>query len=128
MSVTDFMVFKLQFHIVYESTSDSIYIKAVALCITQVPSNKNNNLCLGLEFQEKIVIFILSIYKYSDLHNEDLDDRQTPLAGGINGEEIDVEANFRLYEGHIPTSCLQKTLLAAGSAVTALYDPSRHGK
>lgn len=34
----------------------------------------------------------------------------------------------QLYPGHIPTSPLQKALLAAGSAVMALYDPYRHGK
>lgn len=33
-----------------------------------------------------------------------------------------------LYPGHIPTSPLQKALLAAGSAVMALCDPYRHGK
>lgn len=33
-----------------------------------------------------------------------------------------------LYPEHIPTSLLQKALLAAGSAVMALYDPYRHGK
>ncbi|XP_047624511.1 ubiquinone biosynthesis protein COQ4 homolog, mitochondrial isoform X3 [Phacochoerus africanus] len=32
-----------------------------------------------------------------------------------------------LYPEHIPTSLLQKALLAAGSAVMALYDPYRHG-
>uniref|UniRef100_A0A8D1SBE4 Ubiquinone biosynthesis protein COQ4 homolog, mitochondrial n=1 Tax=Sus scrofa TaxID=9823 RepID=A0A8D1SBE4_PIG len=31
-----------------------------------------------------------------------------------------------LYPEHIPTSLLQKALLAAGSAVMALYDPYRH--
>lgn len=34
----------------------------------------------------------------------------------------------QLYPGHIPTSPLQKALLAAGSAVMSLYDPYRHGK
>ena len=33
-----------------------------------------------------------------------------------------------LYPEHIPTSPLQKVLLAAGSAGMALYDPYRHGK
>lgn len=33
-----------------------------------------------------------------------------------------------LYPGHIPTSPLQKALLAAGSAGMALYNPYRHGK
>uniref|UniRef100_A0A8C0I2U4 Coenzyme Q4 n=1 Tax=Balaenoptera musculus TaxID=9771 RepID=A0A8C0I2U4_BALMU len=33
-----------------------------------------------------------------------------------------------LYPEHIPTSPLQKALLAAGSAGMALYDPYRHGK
>ncbi|XP_023072815.1 ubiquinone biosynthesis protein COQ4 homolog, mitochondrial isoform X2 [Piliocolobus tephrosceles] len=32
-----------------------------------------------------------------------------------------------LYSHHIPTSPLQKALLAAGSAAMALYDPYRHG-
>nr|XP_013811111.1 PREDICTED: ubiquinone biosynthesis protein COQ4 homolog, mitochondrial-like [Apteryx mantelli mantelli] len=36
------------------------------------------------------------------------------------------EGCCRLYPGHIPTSPLQKALLAAGSALTALYDPYRH--
>uniref|UniRef100_A0A2K6CC38 Coenzyme Q4 n=1 Tax=Macaca nemestrina TaxID=9545 RepID=A0A2K6CC38_MACNE len=31
-----------------------------------------------------------------------------------------------LYSHHIPTSPLQKALLAAGSAAMALYDPYRH--
>ena len=34
----------------------------------------------------------------------------------------------QLYPEHIPTSPLQKVLLAAGSAGMALYDPYRHGK
>lgn len=38
------------------------------------------------------------------------------------------EGCYQLYPGHIPTSPLQKALLAAGSAVMALYDPYRHGK
>lgn len=33
-----------------------------------------------------------------------------------------------LYPEHIPTSPLQKALLAVGSAGMALYDPYRHGK
>lgn len=33
-----------------------------------------------------------------------------------------------LYPEHIPTSLLQKVLLAAGSAGMALYNPYRHGK
>ncbi|XP_034785073.1 ubiquinone biosynthesis protein COQ4 homolog, mitochondrial isoform X2 [Pan paniscus] len=32
-----------------------------------------------------------------------------------------------LYSHHIPTSPLQKALLAAGSAAMALYNPYRHG-
>ncbi|XP_062938408.1 ubiquinone biosynthesis protein COQ4 homolog, mitochondrial isoform X2 [Cynocephalus volans] len=32
-----------------------------------------------------------------------------------------------LYPDHIPTSPLQKALLAAGSAGMALYNPYRHG-
>lgn len=39
-----------------------------------------------------------------------------------------MEGWHQLYPGHIPTSPLQKALLAAGSAVMALYDPYRHGK
>lgn len=34
----------------------------------------------------------------------------------------------QLYPEHIPTSPLQKVLLAAGSAAMALYNPYRHGK
>ncbi|XP_054372927.1 ubiquinone biosynthesis protein COQ4 homolog, mitochondrial [Molothrus ater] len=41
-------------------------------------------------------------------------------------EEEDMEGWQQLYPGHIPTSPLQKALLAAGSAVMALYDPYRH--
>uniref|UniRef100_A0A663N9S1 Ubiquinone biosynthesis protein COQ4 homolog, mitochondrial n=1 Tax=Athene cunicularia TaxID=194338 RepID=A0A663N9S1_ATHCN len=36
------------------------------------------------------------------------------------------EGCYQLYPGHIPTSPLQKALLAAGSAFMALYDPYRH--
>ncbi|XP_077162592.1 ubiquinone biosynthesis protein COQ4 homolog, mitochondrial [Paroedura picta] len=36
------------------------------------------------------------------------------------------DASYPLYPGHIPTSPLQKALLAAGSALMALYDPYRH--
>ncbi|KAM9522356.1 ubiquinone biosynthesis protein COQ4 homolog, mitochondrial isoform 1-T1 [Guaruba guarouba] len=42
-----------------------------------------------------------------------------------HGQEEE-EGCYRLYPGHIPTSPLQKALLAAGSAVMALYDPYRH--
>ncbi|KAM6110322.1 ubiquinone biosynthesis protein COQ4 homolog, mitochondrial [Pterocles gutturalis] len=45
---------------------------------------------------------------------------------GQEEEEEEDEGCFPLYPGHIPTSPLQKALLAAGSAVTALYDPYRH--
>ncbi|XP_005994402.1 ubiquinone biosynthesis protein COQ4 homolog, mitochondrial [Latimeria chalumnae] len=38
----------------------------------------------------------------------------------------DDESGFHLYPTHIPTSALQKALLAAGSAVMALYNPYRH--
>lgn len=44
---------------------------------------------------------------------------------GRGGKE---EVSYPLYPGHIPTNQLQKALLAAGSAVVALYDPYRHGK
>ena len=33
-----------------------------------------------------------------------------------------------LYPGHIPTTVLQKALLAVGSGVAALQNPYRHGK
>ncbi|NXN15182.1 COQ4 protein, partial [Indicator maculatus] len=42
-----------------------------------------------------------------------------------SGEE-EVGVSYQLYPGHIPTSSLQKALLAAGSAIMALYDPYRH--
>ncbi|XP_063265906.1 ubiquinone biosynthesis protein COQ4 homolog, mitochondrial isoform X2 [Prinia subflava] len=45
---------------------------------------------------------------------------------GRGGEEEEVEGWQQLYPGHIPTSPLQKALLAAGSALMALYDPYRH--
>ncbi|XP_050176009.1 ubiquinone biosynthesis protein COQ4 homolog, mitochondrial [Myiozetetes cayanensis] len=41
-------------------------------------------------------------------------------------EEEEEEVWHQLYPGHIPTSPLQKALLAAGSAFMALYDPYRH--
>lgn len=41
---------------------------------------------------------------------------------------MEEEGGFPLYPGHIPTSPLQKALLAAGSALAALRDPYRHGK
>lgn len=44
-----------------------------------------------------------------------------PLRAASHGTHL-------LYAGHIPTSPLQKALLAAGSAAMALYDPYRHGK
>lgn len=44
-----------------------------------------------------------------------------PLRGVRHGAGL-------LYPGHIPTSPLQKALLAAGSAGMALYNPYRHGK
>ena len=33
-----------------------------------------------------------------------------------------------LYPGHIPTTALQKTILAAGSAFISMFDPSRGRK
>ncbi|KAM6183088.1 ubiquinone biosynthesis protein COQ4 homolog, mitochondrial isoform 3-T3 [Erethizon dorsatum] len=42
-----------------------------------------------------------------------------PFRAGIHGASL-------LYPDHIPTSPLQKALLAAGSAGMALYDPYRH--
>uniref|UniRef100_A0A8B9VMX0 Ubiquinone biosynthesis protein COQ4 homolog, mitochondrial n=1 Tax=Anas zonorhyncha TaxID=75864 RepID=A0A8B9VMX0_9AVES len=39
---------------------------------------------------------------------------------------MEEEGGFPLYPGHIPTSPLQKALLAAGSALAALRDPYRH--
>ena len=44
-----------------------------------------------------------------------------PLRGVRHGAGL-------LYPGHIPTSPLQKALLAAGSAGMSLYNPYRHGK
>ncbi|XP_035973716.1 ubiquinone biosynthesis protein COQ4 homolog, mitochondrial isoform X2 [Halichoerus grypus] len=46
--------------------------------------------------------------------------RDVPLRGVRHG------ANGLLYPGHIPTSPLQKALLAAGSAGMSLYNPYRH--
>lgn len=44
-------------------------------------------------------------------------------------EEIgQVEGAHQLYESHIPTSKMQKVLLTAGSALMALYDPTRAGR
>ncbi|NXB25819.1 COQ4 protein, partial [Rhagologus leucostigma] len=46
---------------------------------------------------------------------------------GRGGKKKEEEKGWhQLYPGHIPTSPLQKALLAAGSAVMALYDPYRH--
>ena len=33
-----------------------------------------------------------------------------------------------MYPGHIPTTALQKTLLAAGSAFVSMFDPTRGRK
>uniref|UniRef100_A0A8C8RP92 Ubiquinone biosynthesis protein COQ4 homolog, mitochondrial n=1 Tax=Pelusios castaneus TaxID=367368 RepID=A0A8C8RP92_9SAUR len=41
-------------------------------------------------------------------------------------KHVDEERYYQLYPGHIPTSPLQKALLAAGSAFMALYNPYRH--
>ncbi|NXF92515.1 COQ4 protein, partial [Eubucco bourcierii] len=46
--------------------------------------------------------------------------------GRSGEEEEEVKVSYQLYPGHIPTSPLQKALLAAGSAAMALYDPYRH--
>lgn len=56
---------------------------------------------------------------FSDLSFSDLAD--VPFRAGIHGTSL-------LYPDHIPTSPLQKALLAAGSAGMALYDPYRHGE
>ncbi|XP_064379768.1 ubiquinone biosynthesis protein COQ4 homolog, mitochondrial [Dromaius novaehollandiae] len=47
-------------------------------------------------------------------------------AAAEDGAAEEQEGCCRLYPGHIPTSLLQKVLLAAGSAAMALYDPYRH--
>ena len=39
-----------------------------------------------------------------------------------------VERAHQLYESHVPTSKMQKVLLTAGSALMALYDPTRAGR
>uniref|UniRef100_A0A8D0H981 Ubiquinone biosynthesis protein COQ4 homolog, mitochondrial n=1 Tax=Sphenodon punctatus TaxID=8508 RepID=A0A8D0H981_SPHPU len=41
-------------------------------------------------------------------------------------DHVEDERYYQLYPGHIPTTPLQKALLAAGSAFMALYDPYRH--
>ncbi|KAM7441046.1 Ubiquinone biosynthesis protein [Porites harrisoni] len=44
----------------------------------------------------------------------------------IHSSKEDVEPySFQLYESHIPTSAMQKLLLTAGSALMALYNPTR---
>lgn len=46
-----------------------------------------------------------------------------------NGQVRERQLEYdELYEGHIPTTTLQKVLLSAGSAGMALYDPSRDGR
>ncbi|KAL9989547.1 hypothetical protein ACROYT_G004109 [Oculina patagonica] len=40
-------------------------------------------------------------------------------------EDNHSDGSFQLYESHVPTSMMQKVLLTAGSAVMALYDPTR---
>ncbi|XP_065593642.1 ubiquinone biosynthesis protein COQ4 homolog, mitochondrial [Cyrtonyx montezumae] len=54
--------------------------------------------------------------------------RAVPRAEEEEEEEEEEQHMGRvpLYPGHIPTSLLQKALLAAGSACTALWDPYRH--
>lgn len=47
----------------------------------------------------------------------------------IHSSKEDVEPySFQLYESHIPTSAMQKLLLTAGSALMALYNPTRAGE
>ncbi|XP_038601149.1 ubiquinone biosynthesis protein COQ4 homolog, mitochondrial [Tachyglossus aculeatus] len=46
--------------------------------------------------------------------------------GGPRCRPLHAGPSAPLYPDHIPTSPLQKALLAAGSAVMALYDPYRH--
>ena len=52
----------------------------------------------------------------------------------VSGEDQDVASSSSssserqcLYDDHIPTTELQKGLLAVGSAVMSLYDPYRDG-
>ncbi|XP_042734943.1 ubiquinone biosynthesis protein COQ4 homolog, mitochondrial [Lagopus leucura] len=54
--------------------------------------------------------------------------RAVPRAEEQEDEEEEEQPAGRvpLYPGHIPTSPLQKALLAAGSACAALWDPYRH--
>ncbi|XP_033923389.1 ubiquinone biosynthesis protein COQ4 homolog, mitochondrial isoform X1 [Melopsittacus undulatus] len=54
--------------------------------------------------------------------------RSEPRARHGHGQQQQQQQErcYRLYPGHIPTSPLQKALLAAGSAAMALYDPYRH--
>ncbi|XP_072908228.1 ubiquinone biosynthesis protein COQ4 homolog, mitochondrial [Hemitrygon akajei] len=44
----------------------------------------------------------------------------------VSAESFDEDRYYSLYQTHIPTNTLQKTLLAAGSAFMSLYDPYRH--
>lgn len=55
--------------------------------------------------------------------------RAVPRAEEEEEEEEERQRGGRvpLYPGHIPTTPLQKALLAAGSACAALWDPYRHG-
>ncbi|MGH0187738.1 UNVERIFIED_CONTAM: hypothetical protein FKN15_026252 [Acipenser sinensis] len=50
----------------------------------------------------------------------------TEHAGTAAAGHGDDELYCRLYRTHIPTSPVQKALLAAGSGVAALLDPYRH--
>lgn len=54
--------------------------------------------------------------------------RAVPRAEEEEEEEEERQRGGRvpLYPGHIPTTPLQKALLAAGSACAALWDPYRH--
>jgi len=51
------------------------------------------------------------------------------INNSIHSSNEDVEPySFQLYESHIPTSAMQKLLLTAGSALMALYNPTRAGE
>ena len=45
-----------------------------------------------------------------------------------DGVDSHVEGAYQLYESHVPTSRMQKVLLTTGSALMALYDPTRAGR
>lgn len=59
---------------------------------------------------------------------EDSNSDRTPSWQEKDEEGSHANGAYQLYESHVPTSKMQKVLLTAGSALMALYDPTRAGR